>query len=56
MNMKIVYKQLESRWKGYAEKGYWGKVSLHAPAESSNPLRQCMQRLQWVSKQNEGES
>ncbi len=39
MNMKIAYKKLESRWKGYAEKGYWGKVSLPAPAESSNPLR-----------------
>jgi len=39
MNMKIEYKQLESSLKGYIEKGYWGKVSLHAPAESSNPLK-----------------
>lgn len=38
MNIKIEYKQLESRMKGYIEKGYWGKVSLHTHAESRNPL------------------
>lgn len=46
MNIKIEYKQLESRLKGYIEKGYWGKVSIHTQAESRNPLKKCMQMLQ----------